>query len=75
MQWGLLLTGGQRADSTQAIALLEGFAFDAVLADRGYDTDKLLDFLAQHNAVAIISAKKIAWCNVRPIGTPTRRAI
>jgi len=50
----LLLTGGQRADSTQAIALLEGFQFDALLADRGYDTDKILDFLAQNDAVAVI---------------------
>ena len=35
----LLLTGGQRADSGsllgQAIALLEGFDFEAVLAERG----------------------------------------
>lgn len=54
----LLLTGGQRADSTQAITLLEGFAFDAVLADRGYDTDKILDFLDQNEAEVIIPAKK-----------------
>ena len=54
----LLLTGGQRADSTQAIALLEGFQFDALLADRGYDTDKLLDFLAQNEVAAVIPAKK-----------------
>jgi len=54
----LLLTGGQRADSTQAIALLQGFDFDAVLADRGYDTDKILDFIAQNGAEAIIPAKK-----------------
>jgi len=54
----LLLTGGQRADSTQALALLEGFQFDALLADRGYDTDKLLDFLAQNDVEAVIPAKK-----------------
>ena len=49
-----MLTGGQRADSTQALALLEGFQFAAVLADWGYDTDKILDFLAQNNAEAVI---------------------
>lgn len=54
----LLLTGGQRADSTQAIALLEGFEFEAVLADRGYDTDKILDFISQNEAEAVIPAKK-----------------
>lgn len=54
----LLLTGGQRADSTQAIALLTGFEFDAVLANRGYDTDNVLDFIAQNDAEAVIPAKK-----------------
>lgn len=54
----LLLTGGQRSDATQAIALLEGFDFEAVLADRGYDTDKILDFIAQNEAEAVIPAKK-----------------
>jgi len=50
----LVPTGGQRADSTQALALLEGFQLAAVLADRGYDTDKILDFLAQNHAEAVI---------------------
>jgi len=50
----LLLTGGQRADSTQAIALLEGFDFEALLADRGYDSDKILEFVAQNDAEAVI---------------------
>ncbi|MBV7337720.1 IS5 family transposase [Chloroflexi bacterium TSY] len=54
----LLLTGGQRADSTQAIALIEGFDFEAILADRGYDTDHILDFVAQNHAEAVIPAKK-----------------
>lgn len=52
------LTGGQRADCPQAIALLQDFDFEAVLADRGYDTDKILDFIAQNGAEAIIPAKK-----------------
>ena len=54
----LLLTGGQSGDATQAIALLEGFDFEAVLADRGYDADKLLAFIAQNEAEAVIPAKK-----------------
>lgn len=54
----LLLTGGQRADSTEAIALLEGFDFEAVLADRGYDSDKILEFIVQNDAEAVIPAKK-----------------
>lgn len=51
-------TGGHRGDSTQAMALLEGFDFEALLADRGYDTDKILDFAAQNDAEAVIPAKK-----------------
>jgi transposase len=54
----LLLTGGQRGDATQAIALLKGFDFSGVLADRGYDADAILDFIAQNGAQAIIPAKK-----------------
>jgi transposase len=54
----LLLTGGQRGDATQAIALLAGFDFSAVLADRAYDADDILDFIAQNNAEAVIPAKK-----------------
>jgi len=54
----LLLTGGQRADSIQAIALLEGFDSEAVLTDRGYDSDKILEFIAQNEVNAVIPAKK-----------------
>jgi len=54
----LLLTGGQSGDAPQAMALLEGFDFEAVLADRGYDADKLLAFIAQNEAEAVIPAKK-----------------
>ena len=54
----LLLTGGQRGDATQAIPLLEGFDFAGVMADRGYDTDDILDFITQNDAEAVIPAKK-----------------
>jgi len=54
----LLLTGGQRGDATQAIPLLEGFDFSGVMADRGYDANDILDFIAQNDAEAVIPAKK-----------------
>jgi len=54
----LLLTSGQRGDATQAIPLLEGFDFAGVMADRGYDADDILDFIAQNGAEAVIPAKK-----------------
>ncbi|MCW5261988.1 hypothetical protein D5045_18035 [Verminephrobacter eiseniae] len=38
-----LLTGGEVADITQAKSLLEGLKTDAVLADKGYDADALID--------------------------------
>lgn len=54
----LLLTGGQNGDAPQAISLLEGFDFAGVMADRGYDADNILDFIAQNEAEALIPAKK-----------------
>lgn len=54
----LLLTGGQRGDATQAIALLQGFDFAGVMGDRGYDANGILDFIAQNDAKAVIPSKK-----------------
>ncbi len=39
-------------------SVLEGFDFEALLADRGYDTDKILDFVTENGAEAVIPAKK-----------------
>src|SRR5271165_1220268 len=41
----LRLTGGERHDITQATALLEGYTFEYVLADRGYDADDFIEFI------------------------------
>ena len=38
-----LLTGGQRADVTQAEALMQGHQADAVIADKAYDSDAVVD--------------------------------
>lgn len=54
----LILTAGQASDSPQAIPLLEGFDFDEALADRAYDVDKILEFIAQQGAKAVIPPKK-----------------
>jgi len=53
-----ILTGGQASDSPQAIPLLEGFDFDAVIADRGYDAETILAYIAGNDAEAIIPARK-----------------
>jgi putative transposase len=54
----LILSVGQRADITQAESLLIGYETDAVIADRGYDADKLLDWLEELGIEAVIPAKK-----------------
>ena len=50
----LRLTAGQRHDSTQAIALLEGLDFERVIADRGYAAQHLLDWIVEQGAEPVI---------------------
>lgn len=52
-----ILTGGQRHDVTQAQALLEAYQFDRAIADKAYDADELLAFLAEKEAEAVIPPK------------------
>ena len=39
----LVLTPGQTADVTQAETLIEGAPFEVVIADRGYDSQAVVD--------------------------------
>ena len=50
----ILLTAGQAHDITQVYALLDGFAFDHVIADRGYAAQPLVDFILQQGAIPVI---------------------
>lgn len=52
-----LLSGGQVSDVTHAQALIEGFKADAVLADKGYDANHVLEYLAQREIQAVIPPK------------------
>ena len=54
----LILSVGQQADIKQAEALLTDYEADAVIADRGYDADSLLNWLADAQIEAVIPAKK-----------------
>ena len=54
----IILTVGERADITQTAALLADYQTDAVLADRGYDANSLLDSLQQADVEIVIPAKK-----------------
>jgi putative transposase len=54
----IILTVGQRADITQAEALVTGYRTDAVLADRGYDADSLITWLQKAAIEVVIPSKK-----------------
>lgn len=54
----IILTVGQRADITQAEALLLDYEPNAVLADRGYDADRLINLLVDADIDVVIPAKK-----------------
>ncbi len=54
----LILTEGQAHDMRQAEALIEGFACEKVLGDKGYDSDKFREIIAAKGAEAVIPPKR-----------------
>lgn len=50
----LCLTGGHRHDITQAQALLEGFNFERLIADRGYAAADFIEYLLARGIEAVI---------------------
>ena len=50
----VLLTAGQRHDSTQASALLDGFTFEKVIADRGYAGAAFIAAIQEQDCEAVI---------------------
>ena len=58
------LTGGQRADVSQAIPLLSGIRTGAVIASKGYESNRVLAFVRSQGAEAVIlpkSNRKDPW--------------
>jgi transposase len=53
-----LLTGGQVSDYKQALALLEGRKAKAVLADRGYDADYIVQAIEVMGGKVVIPPKR-----------------
>jgi transposase len=51
---GFALTGGEAADITQAQSLLCGRDLEEVVADQGYDSDELVQFIRNAGAKAVI---------------------
>jgi transposase len=54
----LLLTAGQRHDSPQAAALIKDFEPQALIADKGYDSDALIEAAKAKGIEAVIPPKK-----------------
>jgi transposase len=53
-----ILTGGECHESTQAENLLGEQLGEYVLADRGYDNDKLIASILDHGAIPVIPSRK-----------------
>lgn len=51
------MTGGQVNDCTQAITLLGEHKAEAVLADKGYDSDAIVEHIENSGAKAVIPPK------------------
>ncbi|GAB3794987.1 hypothetical protein GCM10028819_10270 [Spirosoma humi] len=54
----LILTVGQRADITQAQDLIADYELAALLADRGYDADSLMESLVLAGVEVVVPSKK-----------------
>jgi transposase len=54
---GFILTGGQKADCVQAIPLMQGLHFKALLADKGYDANAIIEYVEAQGGVAVIPPK------------------
>lgn len=69
------ITGGEVADITQAKALLVGSDATTVIADKGYDSDELVNFIREGEAAAVIPPRRTAVADAAMIGLRTGIAI
>jgi transposase len=54
---GFMLTGGQKAECVQAIPLMHGLHFTALLADQGDDADAIIEYVEAQGGGAVILPK------------------
>ena len=54
----MVITAGTVADCTQAVGLIEGIAAEYLLADRGYDTNKVLAAARARGMVPVIPPRR-----------------
>jgi transposase len=52
------LSGGQVHDVTQAEAILDGIVTQAIVADKAYDADPLIEIITQQGACAVIPPRE-----------------
>ena len=52
-----ILTAGNEADCTQALFLLNGLKAEFVLADKGYDSEAIVNFIVESGAKVVIPPK------------------
>ena len=50
----LILTPGHRNDITQAFALIQGYRYESVIADKAYDSDAFREEIVAGGGVAVI---------------------
>ena len=53
-----IVTQGTTADCTQAIALIDGFSAQYLVADRGYDSNKVIEHAKLQGMSAVIPPKR-----------------
>ena len=54
----LLLQEGTRADCNLALSLIEGISAEFLFADKGYDTNGILEYARKNSIEAVIPPKK-----------------
>ena len=54
----ILVTAGTVADCTQACALIDGICAEALLADKGYDSNEIIEKAVLQNMNIVIPPKK-----------------
>lgn len=61
----LRLTGGQVSDMTPALDLLDGTFAPVIIADRGYDGDRILSFIAEGLHAEAVIPQRRGWSKPR----------
>jgi hypothetical protein len=72
-----MISEGQRNDINYAIPLLDHIEIDGskVLADRGYDSNQLIDYIYDHGGEPTIPSRRGAKFDVAAIGGFIRKDI